>query len=129
MRLRTLTAIALGLGLATLSMSAMAEQSKPESPAVGQLPGNKGGEGAAGNLAREKNLIDQRDHSETGDAELTKEERLPGNVGGEGHAKPVGAPSETGYQTGAGDPQTTPVEKRLPGNVGGEGSGKTKSFK
>ena len=124
MRLRSATAIALALGLAAFSTSAMADQAKPESPGVGQLPGNTGGEGAAGNFARDKNLIDKRDHNETGNDQLTKEERLPGNVGGEGQAEPVGTASESGYAPSAG--QAKPDEKTLPGNVGGEGSGKTK---
>lgn len=127
MRVRSATAIALAVGLAAFSTSAMAEQSKPESPGVGQLPGNTGGEGAAGNFARDKNLIDQRDHSDKGNAELTKDEdRLPGNVGTEGSGAAVGVPTESGYNTSAGATESTPVEKRLPGNVGGEGSGKTK---
>jgi hypothetical protein len=129
MRLRSATAIALVLGLAAFSSSAMAASSEAK-PETQVLPGNVGGEGAAGAVAREKGLIEKRDHMDTqkGAADMTEEKRLPGNVGGEGHAQPVGSPSESGYTTssGAEPPATTPVEKRLPGNVGGEGSGKTK---
>ncbi len=132
MRIRSATAIALALGLAAFSSNAQAQttgaEKGAETPAIGTLPGNKGGEGAAGNFAREKNLIEKRDHSSAGDSELNKRENpLPGNVGGEGHANPVGAIDEKGYTTSGGErPQGVPVEEKLPGNVGGEGSGKTR---
>ena len=134
MNTRSATAIALVLGLAACSGTATSDTTKatsditgPQSPGVGQLPGNVGGEGAAGGFAREQNLIDKRDHSDTGSTELTKDkDRLPGNVATEGSGGAVGVAPKSGYNESVGATGGTPVEKRLPGNVGGESSGKTK---
>ncbi len=130
MRLRSATAIALALGLAAFSSSAMAASSEAK-PETKVLPGNVGGEGAAGNLAREKGLIEKKDQSDAAASSASKagdDPKLPGNVKGEGNAEQTSGPSESGYTTSSGGkpPATTPVEKRLPGNVNTEGSGKTK---
>jgi hypothetical protein len=107
---------------------AASSETKPETKV---LPGHVEGEGAAGNVAREKGLIENRDQSDAASSSAEKsgdEAKLPGNVKGEGNAEQTKGPSESGYTTSSGGepPATTPVEKRLPGKVNTEGSGKTK---
>lgn len=131
MKLRSATAIALalglGLGVSAVSSTVMAADAKPETPAVGKLPGNTGNEGAGGGLARDKGLIDARDHSDKAAGEMTKDDpRLPGNVGNEGNAGGVGSPSESGYTTSSGGSGGVQEKPTLPGNLNNEGSGKAK---
>jgi len=127
MHLRSATTLALALGLAAFSSNAIAASHENKSDAPAALPGNVGGEGAAGAVAREKGLIEAEDNKEAVPMSEVKETpELPGNVGGEGAAGNVADPALPAYGERKDVDAGTPVEKRLPGNVAGEGSGKTK---
>jgi hypothetical protein len=91
------------------------------------LPGNVGGEGAAGNVAQKQGLKEGEGKSgEVSAPKVEEEAKLPGNVGGEGQAGNMADPLTPANSERKGAETRTPVEKRMPGNVGGEGSGKTK---
>jgi len=127
MKLRSATAIALALGLAAFSSNAIAGSHEKKSDAPAALPGNVGGEGAAGAVAREKGMIEAEDKKEAIPMSKVKEgAELPGNVGGEGAAGNVADPALPAYGERKDVDAGKPVEKRMPGNVGSEGSGKTK---
>jgi hypothetical protein len=125
MQLRSATAIALALGLAAFSSNAMAGSAESKSGSTTVLPGNVGGEGSAGAVARKKGMIGGTS-GEAVNPMREEEAKLPGNVKGEGNAGTVTDPLTPAHGERKGAESRTPVEKRLPGNVGGEGSGKTK---
>lgn len=133
MYLKTATAIALALGLAGFSSNVWAGSSETKSEPAQVLPGNVGGEGAAGAVAKKKHVIPSGKatgaplgHGSTAsEAESAAEKKLPGNVGGEGHARsPADAASSEADDSKAGGAMK-PAEERLPGNVGGEGAAKS----
>jgi hypothetical protein len=133
MYLKTATAIALALGLAGFSSSVWAGSAETKSEPAKVLPGNVGGEGAAGAEAKKEGMIESGKatgaplgHGSTAsEAESAAEKKLPGNVGGEGQARnPADAASADPDDSKAGGAMK-PAEDRLPGNVGGEGAAKS----
>lgn len=133
MYFKTATAIALALGVAGFSSNVWAGSSETKSEPAQVLPGNVGGEGAAGATATKQGWDPSGKatgaplgHGSTAsEADSAAEKKLPGNVGGEGNARSPAVPESSEADDSKDAGAMKPAEKPLPGNVGGEGAAKS----